>query len=717
MKRYLISILFLVLAITSAFFISKVKVNYDLETYLPKNSEIKAGIDAYYSEFGDSSTVTFSFDETDIATALLVKQEIMQVDNIEMIDYIDQYFNPVTYGIIYTNLTDQQKIMMDSYLNSLLQSGMSYPEAFIALIQYLPSDYQKEFNGILSHYVSDESMLMRVVFSTNSSSSETEAQIDQIKTILSDNGYTYHFSGSAESSIYTKNTIEKEVGLITLICIPLILLLLFVLSKSFFDIVIFAIVIGVSIVINLGTNAFLPSISFITSSMAIVLQIAISLDYVIFLINAYHRERALGKRVDLALANAKKKSKKPIIASALTTGVSFLALVVMRFTIGVDIGIVFAKAILISLLATIFLLPEMIRLFSKMLDKTTKPIKTIFSGKITGKLNKFKYGFSVLLFIILGVSLYFQTQNQYTYGSSSFAGTEGTSYYDDKKYIEDKFGQTNTMIILLPKNDVDELALYQELTQLDYVENIQAGIYYKSVVTDPNTLNLITNNLYSDNNALIKFYLKSDSEGKQAFQYYDNINTIIKDLNIQNAYILGETSIAYHIKETVSVDYTLVLILAALAIMIVVFIAFRNLFMPVLLIFIIITSVFFTMTILQFISGTMVFLANLVVSAILLGVTIDYAILLSRSYMEFRKTLSIKESTIKAIQNSAPSIITSAMLFSISGLTIAVISSIETIAQIGLIIAVGAITSLLFVLIILPQMLTIFDKLITKSKI
>ncbi len=717
MKRYLISILFLVLAITSAFFINKVKVNYDLETYLPKNSEIKAGINAYYDEFGKTSSVTFAFDEADIKTALLVKQEIMQVDNVEMVDYIDQYFNPVTYGIIYANLTDQQKTMMDSYLDSLLQSGMSYPEAFIALIQYFPSDYQTEFNEILSRYVSDESMLMTVVFSTESSSSQTESQINQIKTILDNDGYTYHFSGSAESSLYTKVTIEKEVGLITLICIPLILLLLFVLSKSFFDIVIFAIVIGISIVINLGTNAFLPSISFITSSMAIVLQIAISLDYVIFLLNAYHRERTFGKGVDEAIINAKKKAKKPIIASALTTGVSFLALVIMRFTIGVDIGIVFAKAIIISLLATLYLLPEVIRLFSKMLDKTTKPIKTTFSGKITGKLNKLRYGFLGLLIVILAVSVYFQTQSEYTYGSSSFAGTEGTSYYDDLQYIEDHFGKTNTMIIMLPKNDVDELALYQELSQLDYVENIQAGIYYKSVVTDPYTLNLITSNLYSEDNALIQFNLKSDSEGEQAFQYYDNIDTIIKDLNIQNAYILGETSIAYHIKETVSVDYNLVLIFAALAIMIVVFIAFRNLFMPVLLIFIIITSVFFTMTILQFISGTMVFLANLVVSAILLGVTIDYAILLSKSYMEFRKTLSIKESTIKAIQNSAPSIITSAMLFSISGLTIAVISSIETIAQIGLIIAVGAITSLLFVLIILPQMLTIFDKLITRSKI
>ena len=717
MKRYLISILFLVLAITSAFFISKVKVNYDLETYLPKNSEIKDGINAYYDEFGNTSSATFAFDETDIQTALSVKQEIMQVDNVVMVDYIDQYFNPVTYSIISANLTDQQKVMMDGYRDSLLQSGMSYPEVFIALIQYFPPDYQTEFNGILIRYVSDESMLMSVVFSTESSSSETETQINQIKTILDNHGYTYHFSGSAESSLYTKVTIEKEVGLITLICIPLILLLLFVLSKSFFDIVIFAIVIGISIVINLGTNAFLPSISFITSSMAIVLQIAISLDYVIFLINAYHRERALGEGVDEAIVNAKKKSKKPIIASALTTGVSFLALVIMRFTIGVDIGIVFAKAIIISLLATLYLLPEVIRLFSKMLDKTTKPIKTTFSGKITGKLNKFRYGFLGLLIVILAVSVYFQTQSEYTYGSSSFAGTEGTSYYDDLQYIEEHFGKTNTMIIMFPKNDSDELALYQELSQLSYVENIQAGIYYKSVVTDPYTLNLITSNLYSDNYALIQFNLKSDSEGEQAFQYYDNIDTIIKDLNIQNAYILGETSIAYHIKETVSVDYTLVLIFAALAIMIVVFIAFRNLFMPVLLIFIIITSVFFTMTILQFISGTMVFLANLVVSAILLGVTIDYAILLSKSYMEFRKTLSIKESTIKAIQNSAPSIITSAMLFSISGLTIAVISSIETISQIGLIIAVGAIMSLLFVLIILPQMLTIFDKLITKSKI
>nr|HPJ23560.1 MMPL family transporter [Bacillota bacterium] len=211
--------------------------------------------------------------------------------------------------------------------------------------------------------------------------------------------------------------------------------------------------------------------------------------------------------------------------------------------------------------------------------------------------------------------------------------------------------------------------------------------------------------------------LLSDYEGDQAFMYYEDIQGIIDDLDLTGAHILGETAIAYQIKDTVSLDYNLVLVIALLSVMVIILITFRNLLMPFLLPLVIETSVFFTMALLYFLNNQMVFLATLIVSAILLGVTIDYAILLSKTYMETRETEDKKKSIRIAIQNSTPSVITSAMLFSISGLTISLVSSIQTIAQIGLIIAVGAVTSLFYVLIILPQLLSIFDKWICKSKI
>jgi len=717
MKKYLILIVFLLLTIGSARFISKVKVNYNLENYLPEDSEIKAGIDIYQDEFGDLSTATFSFNETDIAAALLIKEDISTLDNIAKVIFIDDFFNELTYGIIRATLTPDQQLQFDGMLAGYLGVGMNYPEAFIALINFFPTEQKTEFEAILAGFISEDEMLMKVVISADVSDPECETAIEAIKTKLSDEGYSTYFSGTAVSTLFTRNTIEKEVLIITIICIPIVLGVLLLLSRSYLDIIVFGIVVGVSVIINLGTNALLPDISFITKSMAIVLQIAISLDYVIFMINAYHRGKVDGLTTEDAIKHAKKKSMKPIIASALTTGVSFLALVFMRFSIGLDIGIVFAKAIIISLLSTVLLLPVLIEFFAKIIEKSTKKSKSLFSGKLAEKLYKFRYYFLVLLLVVLGGSIYVQTQAEYTYGSASFAGAEGTEYYEDLQHIESVFGRTNTVVIILPKDDIDEATLYTSLVELDYVDAIQAGIYYKSIIADPLVLAVVTADLYSENYAIIQFNMDSNYEGDEAFANYEEIKTIIETQEIEAAYILGETSIAYNIKDTVSFDYNLVLVIAIVAVMIIILITFKNFLMPILLPLVIETSVFFTMALLYFVNNEMVFLATLIVSAILLGVTIDYAILLSKTYMELREVEDKKTSIKRAIRDSAPSIITSATLFSISGLSISIISSITTIAQIGLIIAVGAITSLFYVLIILPQLLSIFDRWICKSHI
>jgi len=717
MKKYLILIIFLLITIGSALFISRVNVNYNLEKYLPDDSEIKAGLTVYQDEFGELSSATLSFDETDIETALLVKQELANIDNVAKVIFIDDYFNEITYGIIRANLTVEQQTQLDLALANYLSLGFNYQEAFIALVNYFPPAEKAEFQGILDKYVSDSEVSMKIVIAADVADLACETAIDTVRETLIDDGYNVYLTGSAVSSIFTRNTIENEVFWITIVCIPIVLGVLLLMSKSYFDIVLFGIVVGVSVIINLGTNVLLPNISFITKSMAIVLQIAISLDYVIFMISAYHRERASGNDMETAVKLAQKKSLKPILASALTTAVSFLALIFMRFSIGLDIGLVFAKAILISLLATIFLLPQLIRIFAKIIAKTTKREHSFIKGRFAEKINRYRFWFLGFLIVILAGSAYVQSQVEYTYGSAGFAGSIGTEYYDETSHIETIFGKTNTAIIILPKDDISEATVFQSLQSLEFVDGIQAGIYYKSVVTDPLILAAITNGMYSENYALIQFNLISDFEGDTAFRYYEEIRTMLDDIGQNDAYILGETAIAYNIKDTVSFDYNLVLIIALLAVMVIILITFRNLLMPILLPLVIETSVFFTMALLFFVNNEMIFLATLIVSAILLGVTIDYAILLSKTYMETRDKEDRKTSIRKAIFDAAPSIIMSATLFSIAGLSISLISSIPTVAEIGVIIAVGAITSLFYVLIILPQLLSIFDHWICRSHI
>lgn len=717
MKNKIIIGLFILCSIVAVFFISHVTVNYNLENYLPKDSEIKEGIDVYFSEFGDTSVAYIAFNEDNIKEATSVKNSIKDISGVKEVIYLDNYFNEVAYSILRDQLTTAQLAVLDPLFTSLLDSGYSYPEIFKSAITYFPDEYKTEYEAVFNRHSSEDESMFQIVFNTKSSDKETETAIEEIKQFMESEGYETYYTGNAVSTIFTKNTIEKEVLIITLICIPLVLIVLGVLSKSYFDIIIFGIVVGVSIVINLGTNIFLPDISFITKSMAIVLQLAISLDYVIFYINSYHNAKDNGEDTDAAIKLANKKTRKPILASALTTMVSFLALTFMQFTIGFDIGIVFAKAIFISLIATLILLPVLIKMFFRIIDKTRKKAKMEYRYGFISKLHKIRYVFLVLLIVILGFSVYFQSKSEYTYGSSSFAGGQGTEYTKDLEHINNEFGYNNQVIILLPRNDLDEAMLYNELSQLSYVENINAGIYYKQFITDPMVLGYITENLYSNNYALLQFNLLSDVEGEEAFGYYEELSNIAESLEKENIYIIGDTSTAYHIKDTVSFDYKLVNVIALIAIMVIIFITFRNLFMPILLPLVIETSVFLTMAILSFMMKDVSFLASLIVSAILLGVTIDYGILLGKSYLTSRQKYTKEESIKKGVMETLPSIIISASLFSIAGLTVCFASSIKTISQIGLILGMGSIISLIFIVIVLPQMLSIFDKWICKGNV
>ncbi|HPJ23756.1 MAG TPA: MMPL family transporter, partial [Bacillota bacterium] len=268
MKRLSVLIVFLLITLVSALFISKVKVNYNLQNYLPKNSDIREGIDIYQSEFGDTSQAIFVFNETDLVTALSVKNDIAGIEDVAKVVFIDDYFNAISYEIIHSAMSPAEQTMFDMAFANFTASGMNFQEAFISMIPYLPDTVQTQMLDTLSQYVSDEEVLMQVVFESGSSSPETETAVNEIETLLTNGGYTYHSTGSAISSIFTRNTIENEVLTITLICIPIILFVLLALSRSYFDIVLFGLVVGVSVIINLGTNVILPDISFITKSMA-----------------------------------------------------------------------------------------------------------------------------------------------------------------------------------------------------------------------------------------------------------------------------------------------------------------------------------------------------------------------------------------------------------------------------------------------------------------
>ncbi len=720
MKNKITLFCFVIFVIVSGIFITQVKINYNLEKYLPDDSLISESMDVYQQEFGSSSVAYLVFNEDNIQEAIRIKGDLTLIDNVAKVLFVDDYLNPLTYSIIRSQTPQAMQPLLDDALASQMNSGKTYPEALLAISSVFPEDNRNEILETYNSYVNENEVLFQIVFDTDNSDLRTEASLEEVKQIMSDNDYEYYMKGDAVSTIFTRNTITEETTTITIIIIPIIIIILLLLSKSIFDIVLFVIVAGAAIIINLGTNAFLPEISFITQAMAIALQLAISLDYIIFMLNAYHHERSLGLDVSEAINQAKKHTKRPIIASALTTGVSFLALLVMKFTIGIDIGIVFAKGIMISLLSTLFLLPVLIKYFAKWIDKTKNKAKFInFSwfANFAETAKKYRYVFLGFILIIITPLIILQTQDNFTYGVSSFSGAKGTSYFEDSQHIEESFGKSNTYIIIVNKSDQLEGLLYQELEELDFVEDINAGIYYKSVISDPMILDQLVQDFYSENYALLQVKVGTDTESEEAFNNFEVIQQTLNDVGFQETYILGETAVSYYLKDVIVADFALVLIVAVIAVVIIIFISFKNLLIPLVLTVIIETAVFLSMSILYLFDQNLIFLAYLIVTTILLGATIDYAILFSKTYMEERETKTKDESIRNASLQATPSIVTSAMLFIIAGLTIFFISSISSISQIGLLIALGAFVALVFVLIILPQILYIFDKFIVKSKV
>ncbi|MFW5794493.1 MAG: MMPL family transporter, partial [Bacillota bacterium] len=349
--------------------------------------------------------------------------------------------------------------------------------------------------------------------------------------------------------------------------------------------------------------------------------------------------------------------------------------------------------------------------------KRNNILKIKFLSKFALWAKKYRYAFLSLVIVLFIPIVFFQGKTSFTYGVSSFSSSEGTTYSEDNAHIEEEFGINNKLIILVDKDTEREFDLYSYLQEQETIKSVKAGIYYKTVLTDPNQIEYITNNLYSDDYALFDIVLNVKSETEAAYKTYENIQEKIDEIGFENSFYVGQTPTAYDLKGIIKTDFTVVILIALISVMVIIAIVFKNLLLPFILTLVIEVSVFLTMLIPQAFDQDLIFLSYLIVSTILLGATIDYAILFSKRYMENRLLYSKANSIKNSIKDAAPSIITSALMFIVAGFAINIVSSILAIKQIGLLIVLGVTMSIIFVLIILPQLIFVFDKLIIKANI
>ena len=670
--KILIIIIGIALLIPSYLGMAATRINYDVLSYLPDTLETVEGQDIMVDQFGMGAFSMIVVEDMELKDVAALKEKIEAVDHVKKV------------------------LWYDSVLD------VSVP------VEMLPKDLREAFfNG-------DATMMIALFDNTTSSETSMEA-VTQIRKITSKNCFVSGMTGIVTD---IKQIALKEMPIYVVIASCLSLIVLLLAMDSLVVPVLFLLCIGVAVLYNLGSNIFLGQISYITQALTAVLQLGVTMDYSIFLLDAFERERKKGLGNKEAMTNAIDAAINSIFASSLTTVVGFLALVSMKFSIGFDMGLVLAKGIVFSLLTVVFFMPAMILKFADWNEKTAhRPFLPAFN-RLSRGIYRFRYAALIIMALLVPPAYVAQGMNDYLYGNSAVGASEGTRVYEDEKEIAAIFGRSNMLLVMYPNTSmVTEKALSGELEDLPYV---------KSVTSMANTLPegipeeflpySLTNELHRGDKGRMLVYIRTKTESREAFQDTGKIEEIVKKYYPEDSFVLGETPSTMDIKTFITADNTRVNILSLLGVFLVVMFSFRSLLVPVIVMIPIEAAIFLNMAMPYLAGDTMVYMGYIIVSSIQLGATVDYSILLTNSYMACRKEMEKKKACIQAVKMSCTSIFTSGTIMILAGYIIHFISNTAAIGDLGHLIGRGALFSVILVLTVLPSLLVLFDSIITRKE-
>lgn len=668
-NRNKIGIAFIIAVIISIFFIPFVRINYDLSEYVPDSEKAKIGLNITEEEFGMQSFARVMVNNVSLVQAKEYKNQLEKIDGVDLVMWLD----------------DEVDV-------------------------YRPLEFISE--DVLEDYYKDGSALFEVMFEEDEYSSKTNQAVEEIKNLLPEDS---NLIGSAVDTKSAQDTVQSEVSKVMIILIPVVIIILILTTDSYISPLLFMAVIGSSIFLNMGTNVMLEHVSFLTYSIVAALQLAVSMDYSVFLLHEFETEDK--SDLEEAMVRTLTKSCVSILSSATTTIAGFLALVFMGFTIGKDMGLVFAKGIVFSLISVIFFMPCLILKFYPYIEKTRHKSLMPNFNKFSKFMTKISYILIAVVLVIAIPSYVAQNQNEFLYGSSSFGGGEGTKVYEDEKKIVEKFGRSNPIVILVPTGDyVSEKEMVDELEEMEVVRKIQslANLVDEGI---PDSFVPVDNyeKFRTENYSRILIYLRTSSESDLAFESVNKIEEVVEKYYNNSYEITGVIPITMNIKEIVNNDYGVVNMLSIIMVMIILLFTFKSLALPILLTLVIECGIFINMAIPYFTGKSMMFLGYLIVSSIQLGATIDYAILFTNNYLDFRKTKAKRASAQLATNKSLPSILTSGGILVCAAYLIKWCSTINAVSEIGHLIGRGALISMFLVIFFLPHVLTIFDKFISAT--
>jgi uncharacterized protein len=649
-----------------------VSTNYDFADYLPDTAKSTIGIQVYKEEFGgDLPNGRVLYTDVNLQQALNMKTKIEKIPGVLDVVWLDDV----------ADLTIPLSTMDQSVV----------------------SQYFRDKNALYTITVDDDTK---------------QETIAAIRKLIGDRGA---LSGSVVEVANAMSSSAGEVPKIAMFVVPLVLIILLLTTSSWIEPFLFLIAIGIAIVLNMGTNLIFGQISFVTATCASILQFAVSMDYSIFLLHRFGEYKKEGLDTQPAMILAVKNAFSTVSASAMTTIIGFWVLVFMKFKIGPDMGWVLAKGIAFSLISIMVLLPALVLLSEKWIEKTQHRPIVRDVNKLGKKMAKVEVIVLVVILVVAIPAFLAQGKANFTFGASEFFNAQ-TQVGKDKALIEKNFGKSNQMVLLIPKGALaKESALSKDLESMKYVTSV---ISYTNTVGEEIPTALLSASQYdyffSKNYSRIVVISALGEESPQVFQLVQKIRKTANSYFGSNYQLIGESVSTYDMKVIISKDNRTVTALAILGIGLVIFLAFRNLLLPILLVMIIECAIWINLAVPYFTDIKLVYIAYLILSSIQLGSTVDYAILYSDRYVNFRQTMGKKDAIIKTNQGTITSIITSASILAIAGFCMGFISSNYAISQIGILIGRGTLLSAVAVMFALPALLRIFDypiqKLSLKSK-
>jgi len=667
-RSKLIEKIFAVLFVIAAICFPFVNINYDLSKYLPADMPSKQGISLMEKEFGYPGIARVMLSDVSIYEAKAYKDRIKNIKGVDLVLWAD-------------SKTD------------IYQADKFIPYRDI-------EDYYKDGYAV-----------MDVVFTGGESDQSTRDAIQEMKNMLGEKGA---FSGPAVQNKFLSEVIPQEMIYILILGVMVIFGILILTTNSWFEPVIFLIVILISIVINMGSNLIFGNISSMTLSVAAVLQLAIAMDYTIILLDNFNRERKNQLPVTEALSNAIRSSVTPVSSAGAAAFVGFIVLVLMRFSIGRDIGLVLAKGIVISLITIMLLTPAFILRWYKLIERTEhKPLVPAFAP-IARKIYRFRFVFLILLLITSVPAYIGKDMTDFTFGNDAMGLSKGTIVFNDERKTNAVFGRNNIVMIIMPNTSmVTERLLSDELENRLYVKYVTSlanslpeGIP-ESFIPDS-----VKGSLHTEKYARMLVSLKTASESDLACNSINEISQIVKKHYPEDSYIIGATPSTMDIKDVIVDDWTKIDLISMLGVALAIMIAFRSLALPLVLMIPIQMAIFVNMTFPYLAGKQIMFMGYVIVSCLQLGATIDYSIVMTYHYLEWRKKTDKVTASINAATDSMLPILTSGLILAVAGFGVSFVSSVQAIKDLGTLIGRGALLSVFMVITLLPNLFIWSDQLI-----